>query len=205
MRAFLRDAWDRFLLYLPLVCMGLLALGSYWMVRSTAPSTEAAPPQTKRHGPDYFMEGFAVRTFDPQGRIRTEVLGRKAQHFPDAQWLEIDAITIRSVDEKGRLTTATALRGLTNEDGSEVQLLGNAVIVREGDASSQKSSNPRLEYRGEFLHAFLDTERIRSHKPVELLRGKDRFTADSLDFDNLAQVITLQGRVRGTLVPESRK
>jgi hypothetical protein len=29
------DVWDRFLLYFPLVSMGLLALGTYWLVRST--------------------------------------------------------------------------------------------------------------------------------------------------------------------------
>jgi lipopolysaccharide export system protein LptC len=37
---------------------------------------------------------------------------------------------------------------------------------------------------------------------VELVRGNDRFTADTLDFDNLEQVMLLQGRVRGMLVPE---
>jgi lipopolysaccharide export system protein LptC len=36
---------------------------------------------------------------------------------------------------------------------------------------------------------------------VELTRGNDRFTADSLDYDNLDQVMELRGRVRGVLVP----
>jgi lipopolysaccharide export system protein LptC len=58
-----------------------------------------------------------------------------------------------------------------------------------------------MQYRSEFLHAFMNTERIKSHKPVELLRGKDSFSADSMDFDNAAQVLQLDGRVRGTLVP----
>jgi lipopolysaccharide export system protein LptC len=185
--------------------MGILALGTYWMVRSTPPPAAPLAQQEERHDPDYFMEGFSVKTFDARGRLRSEVMGQEARHYPDTEWLEIDAIKIRSYDERGRLTTASALRGLTNEDGSEVQLLGNAVVVREGDSAKQKSSTPRMEYRGEFLHAFMDTERVQSHKPVELLRGNDRFTADSLDFDNLAQVITLQGRVRGTLVPEPQR
>jgi lipopolysaccharide export system protein LptC len=58
-----------------------------------------------------------------------------------------------------------------------------------------------MEFRGEFLHVFLDTERVKSHKPVELTRGTDRFTADNLDYDNLDQVLELRGRVRGVLVP----
>jgi lipopolysaccharide export system protein LptC len=201
-RAFLRESWDRFLLYLPLAFMGLLALGTYWMVRSVPASGSPAVVETARHDPDYFMEGFSVQNFDAKGRMRSEVTGQKARHYPDTQWLEVDAIRIRSFDEKGRLTTATALRGLTNEDGSEVQLIGNAVVVRDGDPPQRKPNTPRMEYRGEFLHAFLDTERIKSHKPVELLRGSDRFTADTLDFDNIEQVMTLRGRVKGLLVPQ---
>ena len=96
---------------------------------------------------------------------------------------------------------ATANRALSNGDGSEVQLFGNAVVVRDAGTDAQGRPLPRLEFRGEFLHAFLNTERIRSHKPVTLTRGADQFTADSMDFDNLERVMDLRGRVRGVLVP----
>lgn len=198
----LREGWDRFLLYLPLACMGVLALGSYWMVRSTEAPAEAARAQAQSSGPDYYMENFSVKTFDVTGRVRSEVVGDKARHFPQQAWLEIDNILIRSFDAQGNLTTAAADKGLTNEDGSEVQLIGNAVVVRDAQAAEAGKVSPRMEYRGEFLHAFITTERIRSHKPVELRRGKDLFTADRLDFDNVEQVLQLDGRVRGTLVPE---
>lgn len=199
------EAWDRFLLYLPLAVMAVLALGTYWMVRSTAGEEIVKPPAAKPTGPDYFMDGFSVRTFDAQGRVRSEVLGDKARHFPQAKWTEIDNILIRSFDEKGRLTTAAAKRGLANEDGSEVQLIGNAVVVREAQKVDGSKATPRMEYRGEFLHAFLTTERIQSHKPVELRRGKDVFSADRLEFDNVEQVVKLDGRVRGTLFPQVQK
>jgi lipopolysaccharide export system protein LptC len=200
-----REAWDRFLLYLPLISMAVLALGSYWMVRSAPPLTEPVLSQVQRHDPDYFMKGFAVKTFDASGRMRSEVLGDKVRHYPDTHWLEIDSIRIRSFDSKGTLTTATADHGLTNEDGSEVQLMGHALVVREAGADVNNKSNPRMQYRSEFLHAFLNAEQIKSHKPVELMRGNDSFTADSMDFDNLAQVLLLDGRVHGTLVPTTRR
>ncbi len=201
MMAILRDAWDRFMLYFPLVSMGVLALGTYWLVRSTPPATGPVMQRPARHEPDYFMENFSVRTFDATGRIRTEVVGTHARHYPDTLWLEIDAIRVRSFDEQGRMTTATAQQGLTNEDSSEVQLIGNAVVVREADPLRPGSVAPRMEYRGEFLHAFLNTEKVQSHKPVELLRGNDRFTAERMEFDNVEQVLQLSGRVRGTLMP----
>ena len=204
MKPVLREAWERFLLYLPLIFMGTLALLTYWLVRTTPDTTGVAAPRVESHDPDYFMEGFTVKTYDAKGRVRSEVMGEKARHFPDTQWLEIDTIRIRSFDEQGRLTTATANRGLTNEDGSEVQLLGNALVVREANSTPGAKPTPRMEYRGEFLHAFMNTEKVKSHKPVELLRGQDRFTADSLDFDNVDQTLQLQGRVRGTLVPDPK-
>jgi lipopolysaccharide export system protein LptC len=173
------------------------------MVRSAPPIAEAYAPRAQRHDPDYFMTGFAVKTFDASGRLRSEVLGDKVRHYPDTQWLEIDGIRIRSFDAKGTLTTATADRGLTNEDGSEVQLMGHALVVREAVADANNKASPRMQYRSEFLHAFMNIEQIKSNKPVELMRGKDSFTADSMDFDNVTQVLQLNGRVHGTLVPAS--
>ena len=201
MMSLLRDGWDRFLLYFPLISMGLLASGTYWLVRSTPPANGLVVQKPVQHEPDYFMRDFSVRTFDAQGRVRTEVIGTQARHYPDTLWLEIDAIRVRSFDEQGRLTTATANRGLTNEDSSEVQLMGNAVVVRDADAAKTGPTAPRMEYRGEFLHAFMNTDRVRSHKPVVMLRGQDRFSADRMDFDNVEQTLQLSGRVRGTLMP----
>ncbi|WP_369597390.1 LPS export ABC transporter periplasmic protein LptC [Rhodoferax sp. TH121] len=203
MKNFLYDAWERFLLYLPLMVMGTLALGTYWLVRSTPVPEAAQAERVRGHEPDYFMQGFSIKTYDASGRMRSEVQGDMARHYPDTQWIEIDSIRIRSFDAQGRLTTASALRGLTTDSGSEVQLIGKAVVVREADKTAGKTQ-PRMEYRGEFLHAFMDTEVVKSHKPVELTRGNDRFTADALEVDNVDQVIQLRGRVRGTLVPERR-
>lgn len=204
MKNFLYEAWERFLLYLPLMVMGTLALGTYWLVRSTPVPEVAQAERVRGHEPDYFMHGFSIKTYDATGRMRSEVQGDVARHYPDTKWIEIDSIRIRSFDAQGRLTTASALRGLTNDSGSEVQLMGKAVVVREAEKTAAGKATPRMEYRGEFLHAFMDTEMVKSHQPVELTRGKDRFTADAMEFDNVDQVMQLRGRVRGTLVPEPR-
>jgi lipopolysaccharide export system protein LptC len=190
-----------------MVCMMVLALGTYWMVRTTPPPGAPVAKAVERHDPDYFMEGFNLKSFDAKGRMRSEVMGDKARHYADNAWTEIDQVRFRSIDEKGRLTTATANSGLSNEDGSEVQLIGNAIVVREAEAASPANSAagiapaPRMEYRSEFLHAFMTTERLKSHRPVTLTRGDNRFTADTLDYDNIDQVLILQGRVHGTLTP----
>jgi lipopolysaccharide export system protein LptC len=196
--------WDTCVLYIPFACMAMLALGTYWMVRATPDTVTPVETPLQSKQPDYFMEDFSVKSFDAKGQLRSDIRGDKSRHAPDTKLLEIDAFTLRSYDENRRLTTATAQRGITNADASEVQLLGNAVIVREADKRDANKPSPQMEYRSEFLHAFMHTEQIKSHKPVELTHGNDRFTADSLHFDNVEQVLLLQGRVHSLLVPNNR-
>ena len=202
MKRQLASLWDRFLLSLPLALMSVLALGSYWLVR-TAPQVVALPELSASvHTPDYFMETFSTKNFDKDGSLHAEVMGSSARHYPDTKWTEVEAIELRSQDAQGRLTTATANHGLTNEDASEVQLIGNALVARDTQAPARAGASPRMEFRGEFLHVFAKDERVESHLPVELQRGLDRFTADALDYDNVTQVVQLTGRVHANLVPK---
>ena len=199
-----RLAWDRLSIYLPLVLMGVLALGTYWLVRSTPLFEPDAPEQAQRRDPDYLMERFSIKTFDGEGRLKSEVYGEQARHYPHTDTLEIDQVRIRSYNQRGFMTVATAKRALANNDATEVQLMGNARVVREATVDRSGTTLPRVSFSGEFLHAFLNEERIKSHKPVELERGGDRITADSLDYSNFDQVMEMRGRVRGTLLPPSR-
>ena len=191
MISLLRQGWERLALYLPLMLMALLALGTYWLVRSTPLLVLPEEKQPLRHEADYFMHHFTVKTFDGTGRMKSEVLGTDARHYPDTDTLEIDGVRIRSFNEMGRLTTATATRALTNGDASEVQLIGNARVVRASVLDKEGKPLPRLEFQSEFLHAFMDTERLKSHQPVLLIRGRDQFTADTMDFDNIERQMEL--------------
>ena len=205
MIALVRAAWERLSLYLPVILMAILALASYWLVRSTplllAPE-QAAP---LLHEPDYFMRKFSLKMFDAAGRLKSEVVGADVRHYPDTDTLEIDAASIRALDPQGRVTTATARRALSNGDASEVRLVGDAHVVREAGLDPSGQAQPHMEFRSEFLHAFMNGQRITSDKPVQLTRGRDRLTADTLDFDNPGRVLLLQGRVKGTLSPAVSK
>jgi lipopolysaccharide export system protein LptC len=195
--------WNRMAIYMPLLMMGALALGTYWLVRNTPTFSVPGVTQESRHEVDYFMRRFTVKTFDEGGKLKSEIHGVEARHFPDTDVLEIDQVQIRSINAQGKITTATANKAYSNSDGSEVQLAGNALVVREASRDAAGKETPRMEFRGEFLHAFLNDERLKSHKPVVLIRGADQFTGDSLAYDNLDQVADLKGRVRGLLVPRA--
>lgn len=198
--------WDHVAVYVPLLLMGLLALATYWLVRNAPVVTEVAQQAAPKHVPDYFMRDFSVKIFDPQGKLKHEIAGVQGRHYPDTDTLEIDRPRIRAIAPDGRVTTARAGRAVVNADGSEVQLFEQAVLIRDAVASAHDARQSRSELRGEFFHLFANAEKIKSHLPVELLRGTgDRLLADRLDFDNLNNVLQLTGRVRVTLSPKAFK
>lgn len=199
----LGKAWERLAIYLPIILMGLMALGTYWLARNTPGPATPGAQRAAGNDPDYFMRRFSVKNFDPTGRLKSEVLGAEARHYPDTDTLEIDRPRIRAYNPRGELTLATAERALSNGDGSEVKLIGNAVVTREALPARAGASAPAMQFSGEFLHAFLAEERLKSNKPVTLTRGTDQFTADSLDYDHLHRVMELRGRVRGVLKPRA--
>ena len=96
--------------------------------------------------------------------------------------------------------TQLARRALVNGDATEVQLLGGAQVVREASGGA-----PAIEFRGEFLHAFLNSEHVRSHLPVTIRRDGTEFRADTLDFSGLERVLQLKGRVRAHFMPAGTK
>jgi lipopolysaccharide export system protein LptC len=197
--------WDRASMYVPLLMMGVLALGTYWLVRNT-PKTPAAEAVTAvKHEVDYFLRQFNVKSYDNTGRLTSEIQGLEARHYLDTDILEIDQARIRNINPMGDVVNATANRAYSNGDGSEVQLTGNAVVVREARPAAGKQTGgvPRLEFRGEFLHVFRNEERVKSHKPVVLIRGADQFSGDSFEYSDLDGVALLNGRVKGVLMPRS--
>ncbi|MBS7808668.1 LPS export ABC transporter periplasmic protein LptC [Variovorax sp. PCZ-1] len=191
----LRKLVGNITLYLPMALMGVLALGSWWLARNTPVTVATAPQQIQRQEPDYFLTKFSVKSFDPQGQLMSEVWGEKARHFPATDILEVDAARFRSL-RSARVIFGQGDRAYSNGDGSEVQLVGNALVIREAALGPQGRQLPRMEFRGEFLHAFLRTEEVKSHKPVTMLRGSDQFSGDAMLYNKIDGTVQLDGRVR---------
>lgn len=185
--------------YLPLIVMALLALGSWWLVSTNPIAAGAATEAPLRHEPDYTMRGFTVQRFAPDGSMRTQIEGDVAVHYPDTDTLEIQNPRIRAVAANGRVMRATAAHALANGDGSEVQLQVGAHVVREA-AGLEES----IDFRSDFLHVFVNSERVQTHLPVTVVQGATEVHAGGLNYDNLARIVDLKGRMRGVFVDPPR-
>ena len=197
--------WHRLTLYLPVVLMGLLALISYWLVRTAPAAQQGADVVMTSSAPDYFLEVFTAQSFNPAGSVVRQVQGARGQHFADSKWTQIDDFHSQVHGKGADVLFARAQHSLSNEDASEFQLRGDAQVLRPALDVPGQPSRPRALYRSEFLHVFAQTEIAKSHLPVEIEYGKHRFTADAMVYDNVAQTLELKGRVKADFAPPPPK
>ena len=192
----MHQLWDIGLAYMPLLMLSVLLLLSIWLVRNAPTSAQPEAPIPVTHTPDYEFTRFTLRSYDINGKILSAMKGEKAQHFQDNLNTLVELPDVWMFSSK-RLTTATAKQALTNEDGSQVQLMGNAMVKR----NSLTPDTNTEQINSDFLHYDADTDTVVSHLPVSIIRGQDRFFADSLHADNVNQVLQLKGRVKVQIVP----
>ncbi len=89
------------------------------------------------------MRGFSVKNFLPNGDLRSEVFGKEGRHYPDTDTLEVDQVRWRSISPEGLVTHGSADRGVSNGDGTEIQLFGNAIVIRDAAKSRQTARRCR--------------------------------------------------------------
>ena len=191
-------ALDTVSTYLPVLLMGLLALGTWWLVKNTPMLNPQRAQAPLRHEPDYTMTRFIVQRFASDGAMRVQIEGDVLRHYPDTDTLEIDNPRIRAIASDGRVTIATASMAHSNAQASEVELSGGAHLTRQAT-----DKDLAIEFRGELLQYFRTTERVQSHLPVIVVQGDTEVRADAMLYDNLVRTVDFKGKVRAVLARSS--
>lgn len=193
---------DKIYLLMPVILMGVLALGSYWLYQNT-PIIKATPQKKLvSSDPDYFLSQFATRQYDAQtNQLKSEIMGQLANHYPERNELEIMKIQAKSISPEGFVTHGTAEKAIRNEQGNQVQLIGQALITREPLNATRVASHQKtpVYFKGEFLNIDIDQQKITSNKAINISQGVNQFTANSLAYDNKTGIIDLSNGVKVTL------
>jgi len=197
--------WERFTLYLPVALMAVLALISYWLVRTAPGDKQPEAVAVHDNAPDYYLLSFSAQSFDLNGKLAREIQGAVGRHFPDTKWTEIEDFQGQSYGEGGAVMLAQARRSLTNEEATEMQLMGSAQVLRPELQLAGQAPRQRAVYRSEFLHVFTETGLAKSHLPVEVEYGRHRFRADSMVYDSMTHTLELKGRVKADFAPPPPK
>jgi lipopolysaccharide export system protein LptC len=182
--------------------MAIFALGSWWLVRSLPTLLNDAPTKALRQEPDYYLNQFSVQSFNSSGRLIKEISGKRAQHFPDSDTLEISDVVLQGVNPNGKRFNARADRALAKGDGSEMTLMGDVFLTQH--ASSKNNGLSPTELRSQKLNTMTKEERLFSDVPVEIRRGQDVFTANSMRLNSQTGEYELTGKVRGVIQAAKR-
>lgn len=179
--------------YLPLLLMAALALATWWLVKNTPGAPPERGPAATTGIPDYTMRRFVVQRYAPDGRLTARLEGRELRHFPESDRIEVDELLLHAYAPDGRITTATARSAVSNGAASELQLQGGAEVI-----GTDADGGP-LEIRSEFLHAFIETQVVRTHLPVQMKHGASLLRAGGLDYDGKRRLLEFKGPVRAVL------
>lgn len=185
--------------YLPVLLMALLAAFTWWLVKNSPSLDKAGGPAAAPQTPDYTMRGFVLTSYGPDGALRSKLEGDVMQHFASTDTVEVQRPRMRTFDPAGHSMRASAERARSNGDGSQVQLLGDALVIREPGPGETPAD--RVEIRGDFLEIFSKEERVRSHLPVSVVSGRGELYGGTLDYRHADGLTQLGGGVTGQFRP----
>lgn len=184
--------------YLPLLLMLLLALGTWWLVKNAPTAPPGRDKQAQRQAPDYTMRSFTLQRFAPDGELRVRLDGSELRHYPGDDRIEVDQVQIRALAPDGRVTLASARRAVSNGAATELQLQGGAEVT------GTDANGAPIVIRSEFLQASLDSDIVRTDRPVQVQQGRNVLRASGLVYDHGRRTLEFSGPVQAVLQVRAR-
>lgn len=191
--------------FLPILLMGLLTLGTYWMVQMSNPDEYNAQP--KRHVPDYIMDQIVVTTLGPQGGTLYRIVGEKLTHYEDDASSEIDLPIARRFNPGKPPTTVRSDKGYLDSDLTVLDLVGNATLLRPSQAATANlAGSARMFMKSSKFTVLMNEDIVKTNQPVTLEQGLSVMNSqDGAIFDNVNQKLIMTGQVKGRIESEQKR
>jgi lipopolysaccharide export system protein LptC len=181
----------------PLLLMLALALLTFWLERAVR--EEQVHPSLRRHDPDYVVQNFVITKFGASGAAESTLAAAKMVHYPDDDSTELLAPRLVQAKPNEPRLTLTADHGTLSQDGDEVFLYGNVLLVREGDA---ERSETRM--RTSFLHVIGARSLVRTDREVTVTEPERALSGRGMEYHNETRQLHLRERVRGHFEPKKK-
>jgi lipopolysaccharide export system protein LptC len=182
----------------PLVLMLALAALSFWLER-TVREEEGAHPSLRRHDPDYIVDKLTYTRFNAQGMVESTLAAAKMLHYPDDDSTDLVAPRMVQTKPDEPRVTLTADRGTLSQDGEEVFLYDNVLMVREGGPDRSET-----RMRTSFMHVVRAGSVIRTDREVVVTEKDRELSGRGMEYHNDSQELFLRERVRGRYGPKRK-
>ena len=188
---------ERVASWFAVVLMGCVLATSYWYAQTLR---EPGGVDAGRIGEvDFFAQGVALTGFDDAGRPRYRMFADTLTHYGNSDDFDLVRPRMLSLRPDQPQLQATAETAHAQENGRTVQMRGNVVVTRAADGT-----RPPLQMETQALTAVPDDDHFWTEAPVHLQSGHSVMDALSMDFDNIARRIKLDGNVTGAFPPRER-
>lgn len=178
----------------PLLMLLLLAGLTLWLERASQP--DAATARSTRHDPDYVVDNFTVKRFDPQGKLYQTLEARQMRHYPDDDSTEADSP--RMVYHTEQKTFLNADKAWIDSGGKTVVLESNVRVTHEN------AKGPATQMTTSTLTVLPDEEIARTQAAVTITQGHTVINGKGLETNNKTRISVLGGRVHGTIAPQAK-
>ena len=182
----------------PLVLMLALAGLTFWLER-TVREEEGAHPSLRRHDPDYVVDNLAHTRFNVHGIVESTLAAVKMIHYPDDDSTDLVAPRMVQTKPNEPRVTLTADRGTLSQDGEEVFLYGNVLVVRE---AGPERAETRM--RASFMHVVQAHSVIRTDRDVVITEEDRLLSGRGMEYHNDTKELFLRERVRGRFEPNKK-
>jgi len=182
----------------PLLLMLALAGLSFWLERMVR-EEERMHPSQRRHDPDFVVDQLTYTRFTLQGLVESTLASAKMLHYPDDESTDLIAPRIVQTRPDEPRVVVTADRGTLSQDGEEIFLYGNVMIVREAGPNG-------LEKRMQtsFVHVAQGRSVFLTDRDVVITDGDRVLSGRGMEYHNDTKELFLRGRVRGRFEPRKK-
>lgn len=177
----------------------LVAVGAYWILQVLQNEDIANAAREASHEPDYIVDNFNFVRTASSGLARYDVSGKRLQHFPDGDFLMIDAPIVKSFAKNRPPMTMTSVTALSNADGSRIQMRESVVIDRP---PSEQANAMHLETN--YLLLQPDDDVMQTDRPVAMTVGDAHLFGTGMFADNAKREFHVLSKVHGHFPPRGR-
>jgi lipopolysaccharide export system protein LptC len=175
----------------PLVLMVTLALLTFWLERTVR--EEPAAGVQRSHDPNYSAERFTITHFNRAGAAESTLSAAKMTHYPDDDSTELLAPRMVQTRPGQPRLALSADRGTLSQDGEEVFLYDNVLLVRAAE-----SAYPESRMQTSFLHVISARSLVRTDREVQISEQGRAIAGRGMEYNNESRELALHAQVRGT-------
>ena len=187
---------ERLPFFSAITLLASLVAGTWWAAHYTNSTIELDPPSRQTHEPDSWANDFVMLRTNEQGMAINRLEGDKMLHYPDDDSYHLNQVVVTVKQNTNPITTATSNTAIMDNQGSRIQLIGNAYVQRQPDEKGDAFS-----IQSQTLTLFPDEDKVQTDDPATVINGSNTLKGKGMYYDNTTRQLQVLHDSHVTMTP----